>query len=65
MFRWLLAKGEKIEGEVASGFFDGDGVYDLDTRLCAEAAFLICLAFLLRYLGRTYSSQNACHCCAV
>ena len=28
-------------------------------------ALLVCFAFLLRYLGRTLSSQYDCHCCAV
>ena len=41
------------------------GTCDLAGMVFIGEARLVCFAFLLRYLGRTLSSQYDCHCCGV
>ena len=64
-FGCLSINGEATDGELAFTDLEGDGVWALEDESLVEPALLVCFALFLRYFGRTYSSQNACHCWAV
>ena len=62
---WSLLKGEKADGGVATVLLGEIAIWDLIGTIVSGDALLVSFAFLLRYLGRTLSSQYDCHCCAV
>lgn len=60
-----LLKDEIVDGGAATVLFGGIRIWDLAEIVFSGDALLVCFAFLLRYLGRTCSSQYKCHCFAV
>ena len=61
MSEWSLLTGEKA----AAVFFGEIGMWDLTGMVFSGDALWVRFAFLLRYLGRTLSSQYKCHRFAV
>lgn len=65
MSECFLLKGEKGDVGAASVLFREVGTCVLAETVFSGDALLVCFAFLLRYLGRTLSSQYKRHCSAV
>ena len=62
MSEWSLFTGEKADEGFATVLLGELAMWDLTGTVFPGDALLVCFAFLLRYLGRTLTSQKICHC---